>query len=161
MDRPRERSSYFAAGPYLILKAFPEDRRCSSVFFWTSASFSRNLWLLWIGGVVGFGVVLFYLAVTAYLIARVLRYSGAWRERVALLASLSIILTYLFQAFGDMGLVNSQFCFFVSGAVAIAGRLAARYRVLERRLPAPPGRGAPAAEGLTSHWAHSPLSRAT
>lgn len=121
------------------------------------------LWLLWIGGVVGFGVVLFYLAVTAYLIARVLRYSRAWRERVALLASLSVILTYLFQAFGDMGLVNSQFCFFVSAAVAIAGRLAARYRVLERRLPAPPlgVQGAPAAEGLTSQWARSPLPRAT
>jgi hypothetical protein len=95
------------------------------------------LWLLWIGGVVGFGVVLFYLAVTCYLLARLLRYSKAWQERVALFASLSIIMTYLFQAFGDMGLVNEQFCFFVSAAVAIIGRLATRYHVLERRLPVP------------------------
>lgn len=63
------------------------------------------LWLLWIGGVVGFTGVLIYLAVVAYLIARTLRCADEVEERVALLVSLSIILTFLMQAFGDMGLL--------------------------------------------------------
>lgn len=88
------------------------------------------LWLLWIGGVTGFSGVLLYLGVTVYLLGRTLRRASRVDERVALLVSLSIVLTYLMQAFGDMGLLSMQFDFFVGVAVAIAGRLATRHDVL-------------------------------
>jgi len=83
------------------------------------------LWLLWIGGMVGFSLVLFYIPVTTYLIARTLRVASAWPERVALFTALTILMTYLFQAFGDMGMVTTQYNFFV------AGRLATKHQVLE------------------------------
>jgi hypothetical protein len=84
------------------------------------------LWLLWIGGIVGFTGVLAYLAVGVFLAGRALRLATAWRERVALLVSLSIIITYLMQAFGDMGTQAMMFDFFVGAALAIAGRLATK-----------------------------------
>lgn len=104
------------------------------------------LWMLWIGGVLGFTGVLLYLAVAAYLIGRTLKRVGDWRERVALLVALSILLTYLMQAFGDMGMLSMQFDFFVGVAVALAGRLATRYRAMD----VPPAllvRPEPAADG--------------
>lgn len=89
------------------------------------------LWLLWIGGMVGFSLVLFYIPVTTYLIARTLRVASAWPERVALFTALTILMTYLLQAFGDMGMVTTQYNFFVAVAVGIAGRLATKHQVLE------------------------------
>ncbi len=84
------------------------------------------LWLLWIGGVFGFTGVLAYLAVGVYFLGRALARSTEWRERVALLVSVSIILTYLVQAYGDMGTQSIMFDFFVGTALAIAGRLATK-----------------------------------
>lgn len=89
------------------------------------------LWLMWIGGVVGFTLVLLYLGVTAFLFARTLRVARAWKERVALFASLSMLTTYLLQAFFDMGLTSLAIAFYVAMAVAIIGQLASRYGVLE------------------------------
>jgi hypothetical protein len=84
------------------------------------------LWLLWIGGIFGFTAVLLYLAVTLYFFGRTLPVTAPWRERVALYISLSIIVTYLMQAFGDMGTQSVMFDFFVGIALAITGRLATR-----------------------------------
>lgn len=84
------------------------------------------LWLLWIGGITGFSGVLLYLALTVFLLGRTLQKTDDWRERVGLDVSLGIILTYLMQAFGDMGMLSMQFVFFVSVALAITGRLAMR-----------------------------------
>lgn len=89
------------------------------------------LWLLWIGGLVGFTLVLFYIPVTTYLIARTLKAASSWPERVALFTALTILITYLLQAFGDMGMVTTQYNFFVAVAVGMAGRLATKHRVLE------------------------------
>ncbi len=84
------------------------------------------LWLMWIGGVVGFTATLLYLGVALYFLGRTLPRTSRWRERVALLVSLAIIITYLMQAFGDMGTQGIAFAFFVGTAVAIIGRLATR-----------------------------------
>lgn len=84
------------------------------------------LWLLWIGGIVGFTGVLAYLAVGLFFLGRALPAITAWRERVALLVSLGIIVTYLMQAFGDMGTQALMFDFFVGTALAIIGRLATK-----------------------------------
>ncbi len=84
------------------------------------------LWLLWIGGIVGFTAVFGYLAVGLFLLGRALPVTSDWRQRVALLVSSGIIVTYLMQAFGDMGTQSIMFDFFVGIALAIAGRLATR-----------------------------------
>ncbi len=94
------------------------------------------LWLLWIGGLLGFTGVLLYLAVALYFLGRTFERSRDWRERAALLVSLSIILTYLLQAFGDMGTQSALIDFFVASAVAIIGRLATRNQAW--RLPPAP-----------------------
>jgi hypothetical protein len=84
------------------------------------------LWLLWIGGIFGFSAVLMYVAVALYFFGRTLPVTAPWRERVALYISLSIIVTYLMQAFGDMGTQVIMFDMFVGIALAITGRLATR-----------------------------------
>ena len=84
------------------------------------------LWLLWIGGIVGFTGTVLYLAVAAFLFARAVRKAQAFDERVALLTALSIVLTYLLQAFGDMGTEAIQFDFFIAAALGIIGRLTTR-----------------------------------
>jgi len=86
------------------------------------------LWLLWIGGIVGaFGVWL-YLGVTSFFFARAIKVASDTQERVGLLVAMAILITYLLQAFGDMGTQGIQFVFFVSVAVAIIGRSASRHR---------------------------------
>lgn len=90
------------------------------------------LWLLWIGGIFGFTAVLAYLAVAIYFFGRALPVTAPWRERVALYVSLGIIVTYLMQAFGDMGTQSVMFDFFVGIALAITGRLATRAGVWTR-----------------------------
>jgi hypothetical protein len=80
------------------------------------------LWLMWIGGALGFTGVLLYIGVAAYALGRTLRVTRAWQERVALFAALAIFITYLMQAFGDMGMLSVQFDFFLAAAIAIIGR---------------------------------------
>ena len=93
------------------------------------------LWLLWIGGIVGFTCVLGYLAVAIFFLGRTLQVTTQWRERVALLVALGIICTYLMQAFGDMGTQAIMSDFYVGTALAIIGRLATKANVW--RVPAP------------------------
>ncbi len=95
------------------------------------------LWLLWIGGLFGFTATLMYLGVAAFFAARALRRTAEFRDRVALLVALGVLLTYLNQAFGDMGLVSMQFVFFVAAAIAIIGRLATRHGAWPSRAVAP------------------------
>ena len=93
------------------------------------------LWLLWIGGIVGFTCVLGYLAVGLFFLGRTLRLTFGWRERVGLLVSAGIIVTYLMQAFGDMGTQSVMFDFFVGSALAITGRLATKANAWREVLP--------------------------
>jgi hypothetical protein len=81
---------------------------------------------MWIGGIVGFTGVLLYLAVGLYFLGRALEGTKGWRERAGLMVSLSICVTYLVQAFGDMGTQSIMLDFFVATALAIAGRLATK-----------------------------------
>ena len=95
------------------------------------------LWLLWIGGIFGFTAVFGYLAVGLFLLGRALPVTVDWRQRVALLVSVGVIVTYLMQAFGDMGTQSIMFDFFVGIALAIAGRLATRAGVWRLSIRAP------------------------
>ncbi len=88
------------------------------------------LWLLWIGGITGYTGVLLYLAFVVFLIGRTLQKTQVQSERVGLMMALGIVLTYLMQSFGDMGMLSIQFAFFMGSAIAITGRLAVRHNVL-------------------------------
>jgi cell division protein FtsW (lipid II flippase) len=94
------------------------------------------LWMLWIGGIFGFTGVFGYLAVALFFAGRTLQVASDWRERVALLVGVGIVVTYLMQAFGDMGTQSTMFDFFLAAALAIAGRLASKHRVW-REAPGP------------------------
>jgi uncharacterized protein involved in exopolysaccharide biosynthesis len=87
------------------------------------------LWLFWIGGVFGFTGVLLWVAVAMFFLGRTLQVATAWQERSALFIALSVIVTYLMQAFGDMGTQSLMFDLFLGAAVSIIGRLAAKHRV--------------------------------
>lgn len=102
------------------------------------------LWLLWIGGIVGFTGVLGYLAVGIYFLGRTIPRVTDWRERAALYVSLSVVVTYLMQAFGDMGTQSVMFDFFVGTSMAIVGRLATKASVWK---PAPLGNRVPILAG--------------
>lgn len=82
------------------------------------------LWLLWIGGIAGFTGVWLYLGVAAYFMGRALLRTRKPLTRAGLLSALGIMLTYVLQAFGDMGTQSIQMAFFVSVALAIIGRTA-------------------------------------
>jgi hypothetical protein len=111
------------------------------------------LWVLWIGGVLGFTGVTLWLAVATFFLGRTLPRARAWNERVALYVSLSILVTYLMQAFGDMGTQSIMFDLFCGVAVACIGRFATAHRVftvepetdigaaVDLREPAPPAQG--------------------
>jgi hypothetical protein len=84
------------------------------------------LWLMWIGGQFGFTGVLLHVAVALFFFARTLRRTTRSSERSALLVASGILLSYLNQAFGDMGTQSMLINFFVATAVCIIGRLAAQ-----------------------------------
>ncbi|MFT3710230.1 MAG: hypothetical protein QM817_21595 [Archangium sp.] len=87
------------------------------------------LWLLWIGGIVGFTGVTLWVAIAAFFLGRTLQKARAYQERAALFVSLAIILTYLMQAFGDMGTQSVMFDLFCGVAVACIGRFSAAHGV--------------------------------
>jgi hypothetical protein len=100
------------------------------------------LWLLWIGGIVGFTGIFGYIAVCLFFAGRTLMLSGDYRERTGLLVGIGIIVTYLMQAFGDMGTQSTMFDFFLGSALAITGRLATKHAAwapLPERVPAAQG----------------------
>lgn len=108
------------------------------------------LWLLWIGGILGFTGVTLWVAVAAFFLGRTLPRVRPWDERVALFLSLGIIVTYLFQAFGDMGTQSMMFDLFCAVAVATIGRLAAKYRSWTMESPDPVRVDAPPSNGLAA-----------
>jgi O-Antigen ligase len=90
------------------------------------------LWVMWIGGVVGFTGIFGYLIVALFLLGRTLHVARDWHDRVALLVSLSIVMTYLLQAFGDMGTQSALIDFCVACAMAIIGRTSTKWGVWAR-----------------------------
>jgi hypothetical protein len=84
------------------------------------------LWVMWIGGLVGFTGIFLHLAVTLFLMGRTYRRASAPFERAALVVALSAIITYLNQAFGDMGTQSVQMGCFTAVATTIVAQLALR-----------------------------------
>ena len=71
--------------------------------------------------------MLLYVSVGLFFFARTLGRVRPPDERAALLVALSILITFLNQAFGDMGTQSIEIAFFVALALAIIGRLATRH----------------------------------
>jgi hypothetical protein len=79
------------------------------------------LWSMWVGGLVGFTGIFLHLAVTLFLLGRTYRRATAPFERAALVVALSAIITYLNQAFGDMGTQSIQMgCFAALATTVVA-----------------------------------------
>lgn len=108
------------------------------------------LWVLWIGGIVGFTGVTLWLAVAVFFLGRTLQRASAWKERAGLFIALAILVTYLMQAFGDMGTQSMMFDLFCAVAVTTIGRLAARHRVWSLDAPQAVRTSAPGSAPLAS-----------
>jgi hypothetical protein len=80
------------------------------------------LWAMWIGGLFGFTGIFLYLAVTLFLLGRTYRKATAPFDRAALVVALSAIITYLNQAFGDMGTQSYQLGCFAALATTIVAQ---------------------------------------
>ncbi len=84
------------------------------------------LWLLSIGGLVGFTAVWSVFAVGAYLAARAFRHASEPLDRAASLTCLCTILLYAIQAYGDMGTQAWAANLMLAAALVVAGQLSIR-----------------------------------
>ncbi len=82
------------------------------------------LWLWTIGGVIGFTAVWLYLGVAAFFAARAYHRAASPDARAAMLASISAVIAYANQAFGDMGTQSYTSVFTIAPAVVLAGKVA-------------------------------------
>jgi hypothetical protein len=82
------------------------------------------LWMLSVGGPVGFFLLWSLFATGIYLAARAHRLARSADERMAALAAISAQLLFLIQAFGDMGTQNWSTTWLVAAALTVSGKLA-------------------------------------
>lgn len=82
------------------------------------------LGLLAFGGYVGFTCIWMYLVVTVFMAARAYHRSFASEHRSAALVIIGVVVFYMNQVFGDMGIISYICTFLVAISVAMAGKLA-------------------------------------
>lgn len=82
------------------------------------------LWLLSIGGVVGFTMIWLPIPVGAFLAARSYRFARTPAERTAAATVLAVLVCYTLQAWGDMGTQGVGISLLVAWALAASGKLA-------------------------------------
>ena len=82
------------------------------------------LWSMTVSGPAGFVLLWSLFVVAMYLAARSLRMSRTPHERISALASLSALLLFLIQAWGDMGTQNWSTTWLAAAAIAVAHNLA-------------------------------------
>lgn len=82
------------------------------------------LWLLSVGGLVGFALLLQFFGVGVYLAARAHRSGSAPELRAASSVCLGAVLVFLVQCFGDMGTQSWTTVSLLAVSVAVAGKLA-------------------------------------
>ncbi|GAC1345403.1 MAG: hypothetical protein NVSMB23_21510 [Myxococcales bacterium] len=82
------------------------------------------LWMLSVGGPIGFFLLWSPFVVGIYLAARAHRLARRPLDRVAALASVAAQLLFLVQAYGDMGTQSWSTAWLVAAALAVAGKLA-------------------------------------
>lgn len=82
------------------------------------------LWLWGIGGYVGFSAMWMFLVIGVFMMARAYPAARTVEERTGALVCLCIVVSFLNQAFGDMGTQSFQSVFFLAPAVVMGGKLA-------------------------------------
>jgi hypothetical protein len=82
------------------------------------------LWLLGIGGVLGFSGMFLYLAVAVFLAARAYHAAVRPSERAVMLVGLSAVIAYLNQVYGDMGTQSYTSVWTLAPLVALVGQVA-------------------------------------
>lgn len=82
------------------------------------------LWMLGIGGVVGFTLIWLPLVVGVFLAARSYRFARTPMERIASLTALCVIVCWVNQAWGDMGATGSLPTILLACGLALAGKVA-------------------------------------
>jgi O-Antigen ligase len=82
------------------------------------------LWLLSIGGMVFFSVMWMPICVTILLAARSYRWAVTAEERTVAAGILGVMMTYVIQAWGDMGTQGMSTCLIVAMAMAASAKLA-------------------------------------
>ena len=100
---------------YDISKAFSQYRYIAH---------NSVLWLLSIGGIVGFTMLWMPVPVGVYLAARSYRFARAPAERVAAATALGVLVCYVLQAWGDMGTQSVGISLLVAWTLAGIGKLA-------------------------------------
>lgn len=84
------------------------------------------LWLLMLTGLIGFTLIWMYLPVGVFLAARAYRSAQEPQLRVAAIAGICMVVIYMFQAYGDMGMISWMAGFLLAAALGVVGNLAAR-----------------------------------
>jgi hypothetical protein len=82
------------------------------------------LWLMTMGGPIGFFLIWSLFAVGIYLAVRAYRHAALPEARIAALAAVSAQLLFLIQAWGDMGTQNWSTTWLLAAALAVGGKLA-------------------------------------
>jgi O-antigen ligase/polysaccharide polymerase Wzy-like membrane protein len=82
------------------------------------------LWLIAIGGYAGFTLMWLPFVVSIFLATRSYRFARTVNERSAAAVALAVILSFLIQAWGDMGMQGWSVSFLVAAAIATTGKLA-------------------------------------
>jgi hypothetical protein len=82
------------------------------------------LWLLGVGGMVGFALLWMPVVIGVYLAARSYRFARTSLERTAAVVVLGILVAYVNQAWGDMGTQGDVQTLLVACALALSGKLA-------------------------------------
>jgi hypothetical protein len=107
------------------------------------------LWLLGIGGVLGFTALWLFLVVGLFLTARAYRYARVPEDRAAALTCICVAVCVLNQAFGDMGTQSWVSVFMLAPAVVLGGKLAVSVGAWPR--------AAPRARPVWAHWRAFPF----
>jgi O-antigen ligase len=82
------------------------------------------LWLIAIGGIVGFTLLWMPLVVGIFLATRCYRFARDPAERTAAAAVLAVFVAYVVQAWGDMGTQGGGTTLLTACALAVTGKLA-------------------------------------
>jgi hypothetical protein len=82
------------------------------------------LWLIAIGGYLGFTLMWLPLVVGIFLATRSYHFARTANERSAASVALAVMLSFLIQAWGDMGMQGWSVSFLTAAALAVTGKLA-------------------------------------
>jgi hypothetical protein len=94
------------------------------------------LWLLMAGGLIGFTAFWSMLTVTSFLAIRVLRRTDRTSEKIFAMSTLSAVVVYGTQSFGDMGLYSWLGALVLGAHVGVIGNLAWHTRAWRSQLSA-------------------------